>query len=123
MAAVAPSETGFSLIEALVALLILAVASVGLIGATEAHIDSIGGIERRVVAQWVAENALTTLSLPGAGVPVGRVRMLDRDWQVAVQRQPTADPDIQAVTVAVGTAGSASPDVRLRGFVDEGAGR
>ena len=56
-------EDGFSLIEALVALLILGVTTAGLIRAAEAHVDSIRGMERRAAAQWVAENRLVEARL------------------------------------------------------------
>ena len=45
---------GFSLIEVLVALMVLAVASVGLISATEAYVDTVNSSEKRALAQWVA---------------------------------------------------------------------
>ena len=45
-------EQGFSLIEALVALAVLAIATVGLIRAVESHIDSTRGMERRAAAMF-----------------------------------------------------------------------
>lgn len=62
---VASRANGFTLIEALVALAILAVAAAGIIGATERHIDTVSGLERRTAARWVAENKLAELSLTG----------------------------------------------------------
>ena len=51
-------EQGFSLIEALVALAVLAIATVGLMRTVQTHIDSTRGLERRAAAMWVAENRL-----------------------------------------------------------------
>lgn len=118
-------EAGFTLIEALVALAIVAIAAAGVIGATERHIDTVTGIERRVVARWVAENGLAELALAGkdrADAGVGQVEMLGQQWQVATTSRPSADPELSAVEVAVAPAGG-QPLVRLQGFVDKGAGR
>ncbi|MEQ7155607.1 type II secretion system minor pseudopilin GspI [Brevundimonas aurifodinae] len=113
-------RSGYSLMEALVALFILAIATVGLTRATQAHVDSVRGLEQRVIAQWVAENRLTELNLRGGAATsdASVVRMLDRDWDVRVSRSATDDPDLIAVEVAVGPAGSGRETLRLSGFVD-----
>jgi general secretion pathway protein I len=113
-------RSGYSLMEALVALFILAIATVGLTRATQAHVDGVRGLENRVVAQWVAENRLTELNLRGgANTPdVSSVTMLDRQWDVRVSRRATDDPDLIAVDVAVSPAGSGEETLRLSGFVD-----
>lgn len=114
---------GYSLMEALVALFILAIATVGLTRATQTHVDGVRGLEQRVVAQWVAENRLVELNLEGPAAPASStVRMMDRDWTVQVTRRATDDPDLIAVDVAVSQAGSAARIVSLSGFVDRLAG-
>jgi general secretion pathway protein I len=117
----APDEEGFSLIEALVALLILGIATVGLVRAAEAHVDSIRSLERRAAAQMVAENRLVELGLPGATAQDGEVAMMDGRWRVSVVSRPSDDPDLRAVTVAVSEVGEATPLVTLDGFVDAGS--
>lgn len=118
------NEQGFTLIEALVALAIVAIAAAGVIGATERHIDTVAGIEQRTTARWIAENRLAERALAGEGQPAsgGQVEMLGQQWQIAETTQPSADPDLRLVEVAVGPAGHA-PIVRLRGFIDEGLDR
>ena len=115
---------GYSLMEALVALFILAIATVGLTRATQTHVDGVRGLEQRVVAQWVAENRLVELNLEGvaAGPDVSTVRMMDRDWSVRVALRATDDPDLIAVDVSVGPAGSTAEMASLSGFVDRLAG-
>ncbi len=113
-------QDGFTLIEALVAMAILAIASAGLIRATEAHIDMVRGVQTRVVAQWVAENRLIELGLESTP-PVARteqVAMLGRDWEVDVTVAASEDPDLSRVTVAVSPAGDAPTAATLGGFVD-----
>jgi len=112
-------RAGYSLMEAIVALFVLAVASTGLLVALQAHIDGVRGLEDRVVAQWVAENRLAELAV---GEPeVERVRMMGVDWIVRAQRSGTDDPELQAVELTVARAGASSPSARLSGFVDVGA--
>ena len=98
-------DEGFSLIEALVALAILAIAAAGLIRASEAHVDAVRGFEQRAAAQWVAENRLAELRLVGA-----------------VALKANADKDLCGVAVSVRPAKGAGPTVTLDGFVDVGAG-
>lgn len=113
---------GFTLIEALVALTILAIASAGLIRATEAHVDQVRGLQTRTIAQWVAENHLIELQLDPAGLVdrTDRVEMLGRAWDVSVRAGPSEDPDLSTVTVAVSLVGANSSAAVLTGFVDTG---
>ncbi|WP_033921351.1 type II secretion system minor pseudopilin GspI [Sphingomonas sp. 37zxx] len=116
-------EAGFSLIEAMVALAILAIATVGLIRTTETHIDSTRGMEQRAVAMWVAENRLAELEIGLA--PTDQVEMLGQPWRVAVRRTGTDDPEIERVRIEVfardASGRSASPLASLDGFLDAGA--
>ena len=106
---------GFSLIEALVALAVLAIATVGLVGAVEQHIDSTRALERRAAATWVAENRLAELGLGGA-LPA-EVAMLGTRWRVTAARTATDDPAIQRVRVAVYADADTTPTTTLDGFV------
>jgi len=109
---------GFSLIEAMVALAVLAIAAVGLTRAVESHIDSTRALERRAAAMWVAENRLAELEL-GAPGPA-EVEMLGQRWRVAVARTPTDDPEIVRVRITVSPPAETAPLASLDGFVDGG---
>lgn len=110
-------ESGFSLIEALVALAVLAIATVGLIRTVEAHIDSTRGLERRAAAMWVAENRLAELTLGAVGGP-DTEPMLGEQWRIAVRREATDDPAIERVHIDVTPLGEQSALASLDGFVD-----
>lgn len=112
------AEDGFSLIEALVALAVLGVTTVGLIRAAEVQVDSVRGLERRAAAELVAENRLAEARL---GIPAaGRQAMMGMAWDVAVAERATADPDLRALEIAVAPAGEDAPLVLLDGFRDAG---
>jgi general secretion pathway protein I len=111
------TEEGFSLIEALVALAVLAIATVGLMRTVESHIDSTRGLERRTAAMWVAENRLAELEAK-ARTSSDQVEMLGEQWRVAVTRSGTDDPEIQRVRIQVFAAQASTPLASLDGFVD-----
>jgi len=114
-------EQGFSLIEAMVALLVLAIAAAGLVRAAEAHVDSIRSLERRAAAQLVAQNRIAELSVPGLAAGPAQVEMLGQPWTVAVQESSTDDPDLIKLSVAVADPRDpAAPLVTLDGFRDKG---
>lgn len=115
-----PSEAGFSLIEALVALTVLAIATVGLVRTAETHIDSTRATERRMAALWVAENRLAELTAGPGAVGGNEVEMLGTRWQVTTRQQGTPDPAIARVQVRVTAAGEANPTATLDGFLDTG---
>ncbi|MEI9928416.1 MAG: type II secretion system minor pseudopilin GspI [Sphingomonas sp.] len=111
-------DTGFSLIEALVALAVLAIAAVGLMRTVEAHIDSTRGLERRATAMWVAENRLAELELAPQAASPSEVEMLGQRWRVAIHETRTDDPEIVRVRVDVFALAEAAPLASLDGFVD-----
>lgn len=117
-----PSQRGFTLIEAMVALAILGIAAVGIVRAAEAHIDTLYGLERRAAALLVAENALAEAGL-GLGTAIAggqEVTMLGSRWTVRIALSGSADPDLQLATVRIAPVGGSETVVTLRGFVDRG---
>lgn len=117
---VARGERGFTLIESLVALAILAFASVSLLAATEAHVARIGGLETRALAQIAAENHLAELEL-GLAEGEAEASLLGHAFEIAAERSPTADPDLARIDLTVTDAASGAAFRGFTGFVDTGA--
>lgn len=114
-------ESGFSLIEALVALAVLAIATVGLIRAVETHIDSTRAMERRAAAMWVAENRLAEIQIADPSADADEVDLLGQQWRVAVARTRTQDAAIDKVRIQVFAQGAErTPLASLDGFVEGG---
>lgn len=109
-------DGGFTLIEALVAMAILAVAAGGLIRASEGHIDTVARLEARAAADLVASNRVAEPDLPASAAPA-TVTMLGHQWQVRAATAASADPDLAAATITVDGAGSRTT---LRTFRDKG---
>ena len=117
-------SAGFTLVEVLVALAILGVAAVGLIGAVEAHVDNLGRLQARTIAQWVAENEIVERTVRADAAPRDGevVEMLDRRWsvRVALRPQPSEDAALAALVVSVAEAGARErePLVAMDFFVE-----
>ncbi len=116
-------EAGFSLIEALVALVVLAVAGIAIVGATETHVNRIAALENRAVAQWVAENRMAELA---AGLhPLsdrdGEASMLGATWTLRQSVEATDDPDLARIDIAVRDPSDVTTLARLTGFLTRDA--
>ena len=113
-------EAGFTLIETLVALAILALSAVSLLGATEAHIARIGALETRAAAQWVAENYLAELTL-GLAPSDTPDPMNGIAFTVEAIRSATLDPDLEQVEIVARDTVDGRDYSHLIGFVDAAA--
>lgn len=113
-------EAGFTLVEALVAMAVLAAGAVTLMTATERHASLARGLADRTIARWAASNRLVEITL-GLDTGAGSVTLMGTAWRVTSDVSPTSDPDLVRVDVTaeqdetMSTTGSA---VRLTGFVD-----
>ena len=110
------AEAGFTLVETLVALAVLAMAAMALLGATEAHIRNIAALEARAAAQWAAENHLAELVI-GAAPDPGPVSMMGHSLRVTETRSPTSDPDLERVDLAATDISDGQVYARLTGFI------
>ena len=99
------AEAGFTLIEVMVALAIVAIA----LAAGSRAASSVVGTSQRlndvVLAQWCADNQLTELRLQGQLPAVGRstftCTQLGRDFKGTLKVQPTPNPSFRRVDAIV----------------------
>ncbi len=113
-------DAGFTLIESLIALAVLAMTAVALLGATEAHIARIGALETRAAAGWATQNYLAELTL-GTDPTPSPAPILGIAFRIAEAREPTTDPELVQITLTAQVAGTSQAFGRLTGFLDIGA--
>lgn len=123
---VSPSRAaGFTLIEVLVALAVLALALAAAIRAGGAYVGNQAYLQERTLAHWVARNALTELELgeewPGIGERSDSARLADLDWEWEATISETPDPDLRRVELSVwlGREAEGEPLAGLTGFLEK----
>lgn len=98
-------SSGFTLIEVLVALAIVAIALGAGLRATGALADNAQRLAEVSAAQWCAENQLTNLRLahqfPSVGDADFNCDELGRSYRVQLQTRPTFNPNFRRVDAVV----------------------
>lgn len=102
-------SSGFTLLEMLLAMVVIAVVGITISTATGNVASQTFTLERRTMAHWVGQNQINRLRLSLRGdnsaLPEGkdtvRVYMGERDWQVRTEIQATDHPWIRRVEVNV----------------------
>lgn len=85
---------GFTLVEVLIAVAVLAIAMAAIISAMARQADNAGYLRQKTIALWVAHNRLTELQLkpewPAIGRADGKMEMsgLEWRWETTVTQAP-----------------------------------
>lgn len=112
---------GFTLIEVLVALFILAIALAAVMRNLTGAITTTGALRDRTLALWVAENRLTRVEAIVHWPPLGRrhtkAREDGRRFRVMTKVMTTPLPEIRRVRITVRRARRPQVLMRLVGFV------
>ncbi|MFA8386233.1 MAG: type II secretion system minor pseudopilin GspI [Pelagibaca sp.] len=111
-------QAGFTLIETLVALAVLAVGAMAVLAGAERYAANTRGLEDRIVARWVAENALsaTTLNLP---LEQRWIEAAGIVWRIELETQRLPNSGLSMVTARVSdaAAGQGASLVALTGYL------
>ncbi|MBK8537163.1 MAG: type II secretion system minor pseudopilin GspI [Candidatus Competibacteraceae bacterium] len=100
------SQTGFTLLEVLVALAVLAIAMGAIIGAATQSINTVATLRDQTFASWVALNQINGLLLeskpwPAEGSRTGSAELANRTWRWEARFSKTDDPDLRRLDLTV----------------------
>ncbi len=118
-------QSGFSLIEVLVALAIFAVLASTIAFQTGAFGAQLFRLEEKSIALWLAQNALDEARIAAdTGKPddvenEDEVEMAGRNWIVSKEFKDTAVGGFRRVDVSVGLEGEEGTLITLTGFIGE----
>ncbi|MES2683942.1 MAG: type II secretion system minor pseudopilin GspI [Pseudomonadota bacterium] len=96
---------GFTLLEVLVAVTIVAIAMGALLSGFARYADQAGYIRQRTLATWVAHNRMNELMLeaawPATGSKEDDVEMAGAEWRYRITVTATEDPQLRRIDLRV----------------------
>jgi general secretion pathway protein I len=115
---------GFTLVEVLVALAIIAFGLVAVFGQLSQSASAAARLRDKTLAHWVAVDRLTELRLsgafPGEGISSDDVEMGNTRWHYEIKVSATDTDDLRRADVSVAFADSpARPLAKVTGFLAE----
>ena len=96
---------GFTLLEVMLALAVFSIAGISLLSSANNNAYSMGYLETKMFADWVASNQLVTVNLetkwPPKNNEAGEVTLAGRTWFWHKNVVKTADNDMRAIVIEV----------------------
>jgi general secretion pathway protein I len=114
-------QCGFTLLEVLVALAVVAIALGAIIKVTAESANSTAYLRDRTLASWVALNQINQLLLnpdwpKDDSAKSGKAEMADREWRWELRVSETSDKDLRRLEVTVRSRDGAEPLATLIAF-------
>ncbi|HIP67039.1 MAG TPA: type II secretion system protein GspI [Chromatiales bacterium] len=116
-------QKGFTLIEVMIALLVLGLALAALIRTSGSASANTAWMQDKTFAHWVAMNQLTEMQInkdwPKPGKKKDTTEMVDREWEWEATFSTTADPALRRVDIRIWRADSSEDEhlTMLTGFL------
>jgi len=99
------TSSGFTLLEVMVALMVLAIALGAIVTASASYTRNLGYLRNTTLAHWVAVNKMNEITLtdawPNPGIKKGSLTMANQDWVWRVDVQNTPDASVRRVEIEV----------------------
>ena len=114
---------GFTLLEVMVALVIISLALAGVAGSMGQMIDTANTMRDRTYASWIAQNKITEMrlssALPEVGESSGEEDYANTTWAWTADVSETGIENLMKVDVSVSYPGVDEPVRLVTGFIGE----
>jgi len=114
---------GFTLLEVMVALVIISLALAGVAGSMGQMIDTANTMRDRTYASWIAQNKIAELRLSGVlpevGESSGEEEYANTTWAWSAEVSETGIENLMKVDVSVSYPGVDEPVRLVTGFIGE----
>ena len=114
-------QTGFTVIEVLVAVAIVGLSLAAVVASMAQMIDSGNAMRERTYAAWIAQNRITEVRvsprIPELGDSTGTVEYANVEWTWRMVISETGVPDLFRIDVSVELANEGDPIRTVTGFV------
>ena len=112
---------GFTLVEMLVAVAVLAIAMAAILSSMARYADQAAFLREKTVALWIAHNRLTLIELapqfPNIGRTDGEQTMAGVKWKWVADVQKTSDDHLRRVNLSVRSEARKDDAITLSGFI------
>ena len=116
-------KSGFTLIEVMIALAIVAISLGSAIAITSQDIMRADSMQHRTYANWIAQNKLTEARInnikPDAGVKDGSIMFAGNNWKWETRISKTGIDDLYRMDVAVSIETRELPSRTITGFIND----
>lgn len=110
-------SAGFTLLEVLVALVMIATAFTAIYLALSTATRNQSAIFNKTAATWVGLNVIAEVQLGNAGQTSGTATMLNMPWHWQYVIRNTPDANVNQITVAVSAENTKDPVIQLTGYL------
>ena len=112
-------QFGFTLIEVLIALAIMAIALTALVKASSFDVKDANYLKQKNISAWVASNINTQLQTGflAASSQQGTENLFRQNWPWQVKRSKTADTSVDKLTIIVRATPQGPPLTTLESFI------
>jgi general secretion pathway protein I len=98
---ITPIQQGFTLIEMLIALVIVSISFSAIILAVNENVRTLSKLQETVAASWVSEDVITRAQLGLLKGNSGTQRILNKEWLWRIQVKSTENAYVQQLIVTV----------------------
>lgn len=113
--------TGFTLLEVMIALLVIAIGLGAIIHSTGHAAWQTAYLKEKTIATWVGQNELAWYrakhTWSNRSTRKGRTSMAGADWDWQLTVRNTDDPDLRRLDIEVFLAGDDEPSATVTGFI------